>query len=288
MGVADIVLPAATFAEKDSIRTWWAPLSTTVKAVEVGECKSDWEINFELAKRLSPQPFKYQTVKEMFDDRFKKAGLTFDGVAAQRGWEMPPKGHPSVPYRRYEKGLLRADGKPGFNTPSGKIELYATRLKDWDLDPLPYYQEPEEGPISTPELWKEYPLIINSGRRSPVFFHSEHRMIPWLREIDPDPTVEVHPDAAKEAGVQDGDWVWIENQRGRVKFRAKVTPTILPHVIAVAHNWWLPETEGKAPNLFSVFEVNINTIVPAQTQGKCGWGGSAIKRTLGRIYKAQD
>ncbi len=70
--------------------------------------------------------------------------------------------------------------------------------------------------------------------------------------------------------------------------RVKVTPAIHPRVIAAAHNWWLPETEGNAPDLYSVFKVNINTIIPAQTQGKCGWGGSSIKRTIGRIVKAED
>jgi len=242
----------------------------------------------EMARRLSQTTFKYKNIKELFDERFKVAGLTFDGLVKKVGWEMPPAGHPSRPYHRYEKGLLRKDGKPGFNTVTGKIELYAKKFEEWGLEPLPYHQEPEEGPISTPELWKEYPLIINSGRRSPVFFHSEHRQIPWLREIDPDPIVEIHPDTAKEHGIIDGEWIYIENKRGRVKFRAKVTPTILPRVIAPAHNWWLPETEGKAPNLYSVFDVNINTIIPACTQGKSGWGGSAIKRTLGRIRKIED
>jgi anaerobic selenocysteine-containing dehydrogenase len=285
--LADIVLPAATYAEKDSIRTWWAPLCAMPKAVQVGECKSDWEINFELAKRLNPK-FKFKTLKDMFDDRFGKAGLTFDGVVKDGGWKWAPDDDPSQPYYRYERGLLRADHKPGFNTPTGKIELYSKRLEEWGLDPLPYYQEAEESPISTPELWKEYPVIINSGRRSSVLFHSEHRMIPWLREIDPYPSAEMHPETAKAAGVQDGDWIYIENKRGRVKFKAKVTPTVLPHVVSCAHNWWLPEKEGKAPSLYDVFKVNINTIVPAQTQGKCGWGGSAIKRTLGRIVKAED
>ena len=59
---------------------------------------------------------------------------------------MAPKEGPSVPYRRYEKGLLRKDGKPGFNTPTGKVELYATRYEEWGLDPLPYFEEPPEEP----------------------------------------------------------------------------------------------------------------------------------------------
>jgi len=285
--VADLILPAGTFAEKDSIRTWWAPLSVTVKAVQVEECKSDWEINLELAKRLSTVPFKYNTTKELFNDRFKVAGLNFDEVAEKGSWIMPPEG-PSKPYRRYERGLLRKDGKPGFNTSTGKVELYSRLLEEWGLDPLPYYEEPEEGPISTPELWKKYPLILNSGRRSPVFFHSEHRQIPWLREIDPWPTVEINDKTAAELGIVDGEWVYIENDRGRVKFKAKVTPTILPNVVAPAHSWWLPETEGKAPNFFGTWEHNINNLVPACTQGNCGWGGAAYKRFLCRVTKIRE
>ena len=55
MALADIVLPAATFAEKNSFRSWWAPLGVMHKVIQVGECKSDWEINFEMAKRLNPK-----------------------------------------------------------------------------------------------------------------------------------------------------------------------------------------------------------------------------------------
>ena len=287
MALADIFLPAATFAEKESLRAWWAPLAVIVKAVEVGECKSDWEINLELAKRLSTKPVTYKTIKELFDERLKVAGTSYDELAKKGSWEYPPEG-PSKPYHRHEKGLLRKDGKPGFDTATGKVELYSKLYEEWGLDPLPYYEEPEEGPISTPELWKKYPLILNSGRRSPVYFHSEHRQIPWLREIEPDPTVEIHPQTANELGIVDGEWVYIENQRGRVKSKAKVTPTILPNVVAPTHSWWLPETEGKEPHLFGVWEYNINNLIPACTQGRSGWGGAGYRRFLCRITKIKD
>ena len=55
--------------------------------------------------------------------------------------------------------------------------------------------------MATPELYKKYPLILTTGRRSPVFFHSEHRMIPWLRELDPDPIVEINPQTAKDLDI---------------------------------------------------------------------------------------
>ena len=50
------------------------------------------------------------------------------------------------------------------------------------MDPLPFYAEPPESEVRTPELFAKYPLVMVTGRRSPVFFHAEHRNIPWLRE----------------------------------------------------------------------------------------------------------
>ncbi len=105
---------------------------------------------------------------------------------------MPPAG-PIKPYRRHERGLLRKDGKPGFNTPTGKIELSSKAFESWGLDPLPYYDEPAQSPVRTPELYRKYPLIMITGTRPSVFFHSEHRMIPWLREKNPEPRVDIHP-----------------------------------------------------------------------------------------------
>ena len=175
MALADIVLPAATFAEKDGFRSWWAPLSVSHKAVQVGECKSDWEINLEMAKRLNPEVGKkFATVRDLINGRLETAGTTFQKMVDKGCWEMPPEG-PFKPYRRHERGLLRGDGKPGFNTPTGKVELWSKTYEGWGLDPLPYFKEPAQSPVSTPELYKKYPLIMIAGTRSPLFFHAEHR-----------------------------------------------------------------------------------------------------------------
>jgi anaerobic selenocysteine-containing dehydrogenase len=286
MALADIFLPACSICEKESFRSWWQPLGVSVKAIEgVGESKSDWEINLEMAKRLATSPIKFNTVRELIDDRLKDGNTTFEKLKAKGGWEFPPAGHNTRPYYRYEKGLLRADGKPGFDTPTGKVELYSKRYEEWGLDPLPYYEEPKESPISTPELAKEYPLILTTGRRSPVFFHSEHRMIAWLRELDPDPVVEINDKTAEMLGVSNGEWVYVENKRGRIKVKAKVTPTAHPRVVNVPHGWWLPETDGKAPNLFSTWEHNINNLTSMGNQAKSGFGGTNYRSNLCRIVK---
>lgn len=282
--LGDIILPAATYPEKESFRTTWSPLAVMVKAIEVGECKSDWEISLELAKRLSPKPIPYKTVKDLINDRLKVGNTTYDELARKGSWEQPPEG-PTRPYYRHERGLLRKDGKPGFNTLTGKVELWSKAFEGWELDPLPYYEEPAEGPISTPELWKEYPLIMGTGARSAVNFHSEHRQIPWLREIRPDPSIEIHPQTAGELGVIDGEWVYIENKRGRIKAKAIVRPTIHPRIVMVGHGWWLPEADGKAPYFYGIWEYNANNLVPMGFQGRSGYGGGPYKTTPCRVRK---
>ena len=90
-------------------------------------------------------------------------------------------------YHKYEKGMLRPDGQPGFNTPTGRIELWSFGYDHWGVDPLPYHIEPPESPLSTPKTFEEFPLILSGGGRSFEFFHSEHRQLPTMREFHPDP-----------------------------------------------------------------------------------------------------
>jgi anaerobic selenocysteine-containing dehydrogenase len=279
---ADVVLPAATFLEKEGVRSWWVPLQSINKAITVDECRSDLEINFELARRFDPD-FKWKTIHELFDDIIKPSGLTFEELQ-EKGWAFPPEGHSSSPYRRHERGLLRADGKIGFQTPTGRFELYSTLREDWGLEPLPHHEEPPFTPMSRPDLAKDYPLILSTGRRSPAFFHAEHRMIPWLRQIDPDPVVEIHPDTAANHGIGNGEWVWVENWMGRAKFKAKVTLVVPPWMVMATHGWWFPEKPGGEPILYGVWESNINQLIPMNAQGKDGLG-APIKHLLCKIYK---
>ena len=279
---ADVVLPAATFLEKDGVRSWWVPLQTINKAMSVGECKPDVEINFELAKRFDPD-LKWKDIRELFDDIIKPSGLNFEQLQ-KKGWAFPPEGHPSTPYHRYEKGLLRADKKPGFQTPTGKFELYSTLREEWGLEPIPHHEEPPFTPVSRPDLSKEFPIILSTGRRSPAYFNAEHRMIPWLRAIDPDPIVEIHPDTADRNGIGNGEWVWIENWMGRAKFKAKVTRVVPRWMVMAAHGWWFPEKNGAEPSLYGTWESNINLLLPMNAQGKDGLG-SPIKHSMCRIYK---
>jgi anaerobic selenocysteine-containing dehydrogenase len=285
MALADVVLPAATFPEKNSFRAWWAPLQIIKKHVQVGECKTDWEINFEMAKRFNPEGLKqWDTVIDLFNERLAPSGHTFDDISEKGGWVMPGEG-PFKPYNRHEKGYLRADGKAGFNTETGKVELYCKQFEEWGLDPLPRYVEPPQSPISTPELYEKYPLIMITGSRTQLFFHSEHRMIPWLREKEKDPFVEVHPETAKQFNVYDGEWVYLKNDMGRVKRKVKLTRRVKPGQIQTRHGWWLPELKGSEPELFGLWDYQINTIIPGPQCSSSGFGGGQYKTTLATIEK---
>jgi len=281
---ADLVLPVQASPERDSMRAWWRPYRTLKKVIEAdSEVKGDEELILELGKRLNPKMFPWDNIKEMYDWALAKAdrGLTFDKMTEDVYW------WPKTEYRKYEKGLLRPDGKPGFNTATGRAELFLTMFDHFGLNPLPSYTEPPESPISRPDLFKEYPLILTSGARSWAFFHSENRQQPLSRQIHPDPIVQMHPDTASKYGINDGDWVWIENQRGRCRQRAQITTIIDPRVVQADHGWWFPEKPAEAPSLFGVFESNINNLTSMGQQGESGFG-APYKSVLCKIYKVKE
>ncbi len=283
--IADIVLPGATLAEKDSVFATGVPLNAIHKEIQVGECRSGWDINFELAKRLNPTAVPWNNLEEMFDLRLKPSGQTFKELS-KTTFALAPKDHKSGTsgYRRFEKGLLRLDKKPGFRTKTGKVELWSTDLESYGLDPLPEHIEPVESPIQTPEIYKKYPLILITGRRLGNYFHSEHRQIPWLRQFEKEPIVEIHPETAADNGIRDNQWVWIEGVRGKVKRLAKITPVVHPKTIMAPHGWWYPEQEGAEPHLYGVWEVNVNQLIPMGHQGKSGFGGAPTKTMLCKVY----
>ena len=280
LAFADIVLPAVTYAEKDGL-TLFPPLYPYLgainKAIEpVGEAKSDTEINFALGKRLNPEAWAWKDIYGWFDAILEPNSVTFEELR-EKGWI-----YGDLEYQKYEKGLLRKDKMKGFETPTGKIELYSTALDDVGVEPLPFFEEPPESPVSTPEIAEEYPLILSTGAKVYSYFHSEHRQIPMLRSMNPDPLVEIHPDTAEEIGVKDGDWVYIENRYGRCKEKAKLTTEVLKGVVHAQHGWWFPEKSDR--DLFGAWESNVGQLIPAGWTGSTGYG-YPFKNLMCKVYK---
>jgi anaerobic selenocysteine-containing dehydrogenase len=277
---ADIVLPAATYPERDGLRAMLYHVQAINKVTQVEECKSDMQIALELGKRLNPEAWPWDNVQDWFTSKIKNTGLTFQEL---RNREVPL--YPPFEYKKYEKGKQRHDGKPGFDTPTGRFELYSTALEHFGLDPLPYYGEPMESPLRTPHLMKEYPLILTTGARTWGYFHSEHRQIASLRALHPWPQVEMHPETAEKYGIEEGDWVWVENSRGRCRQRAKLTPTIPTWAVHAEHGWWYPEKEAAEPTLFGTFDSNPNNLIKMDC-GRSGYGAD-YKCLICKIYKVE-
>jgi len=276
--LADIVLPAASWLERDEVT---APSATCIaaapKAVEpLYECWDELKFVLELARRLGitlPEN-PAQTVEEWISFCLKGMSITFD--------DLKQKGYMSFPraYWKYET--------KGFNTSSGKLELYSNELERFGYDPLPNALEPPESPYSDPELAEEYPLILTAGRRRIGYWHGLGFQIPWLRELAPAPLLEIHPETAGRFGIEDGDWVWIESPRGmsqRIKQKAKFTLGIHPRVVQPEAHWWYPE---KPDPDHGCWESNINAIISNDPPYGPVAGCVPLRNLLCKIYKVKD
>jgi len=279
--LADIVLPAATWLEKDDIhRRGGQRIYACQKVIEpLWESRDDADVFRDILKRVGLD-WEFDSVPEMLDYVLKPLDTTWQEFK-DKGWfdERPKK------WKKYEQGLLRPDKKPGFFTPSGKIELYSQSLEEMGLDPLPNYIEPPESPFSDPKLMEEYPLVLTTGIRSPVFFHSQYRQLPWLREIHPDPIVRINPETAEPLGIKDGDWVYIESPRGRCKQKAKVTLGIDPRVVLAEHHWWFPDKP--APE-YGIWESNINLLVSSDPPYDPGVASTPARSLVCKVYKVEE
>lgn len=280
MANCDVVLPLCFYPEREGLRSVWYYIQNTNKACEpMGESKDDFQINWELGRRWNKDLWPGETLEEYFSYLIKEAGITYD-KSRKLNWI-----YPEFHYRKFEKGEQRPDGKVGFNTPTGRIELWSTLLASWGQKPLPYFEEPPMSPYSQPELYKEYPLVLTTGARHYESFHSEHRQMSRLRSRLPQPLFEIHPDKAAELGIEDGDWCWIESPIGRCREVAKVTPIVDPRVVQADHGWWFPEAdpEDQGEGCFATYARNINVCLPSEC-GDTGFGNQS-KCYLCKVYK---
>lgn len=151
------------------------------------------------------------------------------------------------------------------------------------LEPMPKYEEPAESPVSTPELFEEYPLVLTTGARNFEFFHSEQREQAHMRATYPDPRVRINPKDAEKLGVEDQQWVWIEGVRGRCRQKVRIHEGMMEGVVEADHGWWFPEQDGNAPHLFGSFDSNINNLTENCNPGPYSFGAD-FRSTLCRIY----
>ena len=274
--LADYVLPVAHWLERDECcdGMYHNTISARQRVVDPPpECWDDMKIAVELAKRLPWDDRRFlpwNDIDAFNEMRMKDTGLSFV--------ELKKRGYVTVPrkYKKYEEA--------GFKTPTRKVEICSTVFEQLGYDPLPSFVEPAESPVSTPDLAKQYPLILITGGRNIVYFNSEGRQIPQLRKLSPDPQIEIHPTTAREMGIDAGSWVWVETPKvkgERVKLRAKLTPDIDPRVVHAEHGWWFPEDAGPEHGCFNS---SISVVLSDESPKDPICGSVPLRGTLCRIY----
>jgi anaerobic selenocysteine-containing dehydrogenase len=297
--LADYLLPTAEWLEtsyaQDRLNTYGIRRSVTQLYETVDECMCWSWLACALAER-GHQRFKdslnpdiagayYGTYWRSYDDYRNYLGNTVGrNYYGKTDWDwatfdaQAPSEYETIDaYREksyYSYLNTGADGKPeGFKTTSKRCEPYFDGLillgrtgrtdgkgtmapSSVDYKPLPYYAEPAESPLTD----TEYPYTITQGRL-PMFHHGTLRNTPYTREISPYPETWINPKTAREIGVEDGDWLWVESRRGKIQGRARITKSV-QHRVIYQERYWNPELlDSTDPSqAWKVFNVNILTM----------------------------
>jgi formate dehydrogenase (coenzyme F420) alpha subunit len=232
--LSDIVLPACSFLEQTGIGGYPVGLMHGISYImhrkkvidPIGESKPDWLIWSELGRKMGyGEFFPWKTDEEMVEHLLVPSKLTLKQL------EEHPEG---ILYAPKSYGLYK---KLGFKTPSRKIEIYSETLAQAGFDPLPTYKEPTRSPVSTPDLAKDYPLIMVTGARIREYIHTQLRNVPAVHCLSPEPVAELHPASAAKYGIVDGKEMIVETKEGSIKLTARLTPDIAEKVISVPHGW---------------------------------------------------
>jgi len=222
--LADVVLPAAQWAEEDGTmtnlegrvlrrsRAWLPPAGV----------RTDLEILVSLARVLGKGRWFLSSDAQVVFDELRRAskggtadytGVSYERIAAEDGvfWPCVSDGAPGTP-RLFEKT---------FPTPSGRAQFHAT---------------PHEDLEDTRN--DEFPLYLTTGR---LLAHyqtgNQTRRITELHAAAPEPLAELHPVAAKRAGVMAGERVTLTTRRGSASFAVKVTKSIREDTVFIPFHW---------------------------------------------------
>ncbi|MBE3580223.1 MAG: molybdopterin-dependent oxidoreductase [Thermoanaerobacteraceae bacterium] len=249
---ADILLPDVTHFEREDIVTFGSGIGYAIYYQKVvdppHECRGVYWVCSELAKRLGFGD-RYTEGKTEEDwlryivEETRKANPdfpTFEEFRRRGIYKVVPK-EPIIPYKKQIEDPVNNP----FKTPSGKIEIFSPRLwamnKPKEIPAIPKYVPAWEGPEDP--LREKYPLqCIGPHYKRRV--HSTFDNVPWMEEAARQ-ELWINPEDAAKRGIKNGDRVKVFNDRGATITYAKVTPRIMPGVVALPQGaWWTPGPDG--------------------------------------------
>ncbi len=244
---AHLLLPTTQWGEKTGTMTNSERVTTLCPAFSnpPGEAKADWEIFVEVARRLGfADQFPFQNSAEVYAEfvqltRGRLCDMT--GISHQR---LKEEGPIQWPCPEEERG--RGGDKSTFSASSKR--LY-TDLRFRTPDGLARFGAYHSRGLAEPPD-PEYPLVLTNGRLY-GHWHTQTRTgrIPKIRQMHPDPFIEIHPRDAAMLGIEDEKWVEVRSRRGTSRFPAKVTKAIAPGTVFVPMHWgtlWADNSEANA------------------------------------------
>lgn len=236
---ADIVLPVSSAWERSALCAGFQISQAAESLVQLrpaavepcGEARSDEAIVFDLACRLGLGEHFFGGDREAaLRARLAPAGLSPEQLREHpEGLRVPLR----TRYRKYRRG--------GFATPSGRLEIYSTRLLEAGYAPLPEFD-----PGGAPAADAPYPLLLTCAK-GVQYCHSQHHGLPALRRRMPEPLAELHPRTASARGIGPGDWMVIRTSVGQMRARARFNRELSPEVVCAQYGWWEPCEELGLP-----------------------------------------
>jgi anaerobic selenocysteine-containing dehydrogenase len=233
---ADLVLPACTSMERSELRCYnmGYVLYTQPAIPPLYESRSDADIIYALAERLCPEDALFRAGYEAsIDWILEPSGMTTSELKKHPGGMFVP--NPRIlPERKYETG--------GFKTPSGKMEFVSTVIARYQdrpgFDPLPVYRPPKYSQEASPELAREYPLILNTGSRLPMFVHTRTYRLSWPSSLRPNhPSADLNPVDAEALGLRQDDDVRLSTLMGAIRVKVNLTQMVQPGMVCMYHGF---------------------------------------------------
>ncbi|MEJ5265970.1 MAG: molybdopterin-dependent oxidoreductase [Bacteroidales bacterium] len=224
---ADLVLPAATWAEKEGTMTNSERRITYLPAVcpPPGEARPDAEIIIDFARAMGfEDAFKYKHMEDVFNEHARLSrgthvdisGLTYEILKTQRSvqWPFPAK-------HQLENGTSRLFLDKQFYTPTGKAQFIV-------LDDFTDIYQPTS----------EYPFILTTGRvRDQWHTMTRTGKVNKLLMHHSEPYVEIHPQDAAKLKIQNHDLVEIKTPYGQCRLKAQVSTQVKPGNLFVPMHW---------------------------------------------------
>jgi anaerobic selenocysteine-containing dehydrogenase len=293
---ADIVLPACSDYEQShqiSVKntregTWLGIFNKIVEPL--GESRSCWQFYLDLAVKMGyGADFWNGDMDACLNEQLAPSGISLEelresprGIFIKR--TEPP---PELQYKRYSSIFK--------NLPYGKVQCYNELIGGKDnnrgtgkLPYLPEYKGPPEGIAETPELVKEYPLILSDVHAHRLSQHSYLHDIPYLRELQPYPWIMINPATARHYGIDDGDWIKVKSPHGWSKFKAEYFEGIAPEVLMTKRGWWQSCDELGLPG-YSVYDggSEVNNLYNSDEALFDKFYSQMAKQTLVKISKIE-